>query len=372
MKTLGLTKLVTLALILTSFVSCQEEEFYEKEFIDTLNDQYERENLPEEVPTNPSTPPTEPEVPPTEPEVPPTEPEVPPTEPEVPPTEPEVPPVVLEDINAAFTQNSNGGKMDILWVIDNSGSMRGEQQALGENFQAFISEFVQKDVDFKMAITTTDTSGDNAGKEHRDSMTKLTSAELAANPTQFMTDFADLVNVGTRGSGRERGIQASQSFAEQYGSSWMRDDAYLTVVYLSDEEDQSLLDVNEHLTELQKSKANNGLIRAYSIVNMTEYRGRSNFARYKEISDSTNGEVANINSDFYGTLLNMGSSLVNLTEQFPLSETPYDTSSIKVLVDGTEVSTWTYNSVTNSVKFNAGSIPAADAKITITYSKEVI
>jgi hypothetical protein len=354
MITKGLAKLVTLGLILTSFVSCQEEEFYEKEFIDTLNDQYERENLPEtEAPSNPG----ETEVPPA------VEPPV-----VVPPVV--VPPVELEDIDDVFTQNSNGAKMDILWVIDNSGSMRGEQQALGENFSAFIKEFVQKDVDFKMAITTTDTERSNAGKEYQDSMTRLTSTELANDKDQFMTDFAGLVNVGTRGSGRERGIKASESFADRYANSWMRDDAYLTIVYLSDERDQSEKSVSDHLKQIQKWKENNGLIRAYSIVNMSQSRYSSNYARYKEISDTTNGEVADINGDFYQTLLNMGSSLVNLTEQFPLSETPYNLSTIKVFVDELEVSTWSYQADTNSIKFNADSIPAANAQIKVTYSKE--
>ena len=50
-------------------------------------------------------------------------------------------------------------------LIDNSGSMRDEQRALGDNFEAFINEFVKKDIDFKMAITTTDTTRNNNGRE---------------------------------------------------------------------------------------------------------------------------------------------------------------------------------------------------------------
>ncbi|MBA2405818.1 MAG: hypothetical protein H0V66_13665, partial [Bdellovibrionales bacterium] len=40
-------------------------------------------------------------------------------------------------------------KIDIVWIIDNSGSMNDEQAALGSNFSAFIDEFITKNVDFQ-------------------------------------------------------------------------------------------------------------------------------------------------------------------------------------------------------------------------------
>lgn len=47
-------------------------------------------------------------------------------------------------------------KMDILWVIDNSGSMIEEQKKLKENFKSFITSFVGKGYDYRMAVITTD------------------------------------------------------------------------------------------------------------------------------------------------------------------------------------------------------------------------
>ena len=47
-------------------------------------------------------------------------------------------------------------KVDILWVVDNSGSMEEEQDSLARNFDLFIEELLKKDIDFKMAVTTTD------------------------------------------------------------------------------------------------------------------------------------------------------------------------------------------------------------------------
>lgn len=46
-------------------------------------------------------------------------------------------------------------KTDILWVIDNSGSMCEEQAALRENFQRFIEDISKRNIDFHIGVTTT-------------------------------------------------------------------------------------------------------------------------------------------------------------------------------------------------------------------------
>jgi hypothetical protein len=366
MKTKGLGKLVILGLILTSLVSCKEEEFYEKEFIDTLSDQYERENLPDDVAENPfESPSTNPgnndSVPPVDVGTNPVPPVV-----VVPPVEP---PVVLEDITDSFNQKENGTTLDILWVIDDSGSMFDEQKALGSNFEAFIKEFVNKDIDFQMAVTTTDTSRDRAGAVYKDSMDRLTSAKLKEDKEQFMKDFATLVNVGTKGSAYERGIQASDAFSEKFSESWMRKDAYFTIVYMSDERDQSADTAANYLKKLQSLKSNDGLIKAFSIINLNTYRnGSSEYQKYNDISNLTGGKIASIKGDFHTTLLEMGEQIADLTEQFPLSKKPYDSANIEIYVDGVIDSAWSYDSSSNSVKFDAYSIPAAGAKIEIRYN----
>jgi hypothetical protein len=46
-------------------------------------------------------------------------------------------------------------KMDILWVVDNSGSMCQEQKLLADNFDKFISELGNARLDFHLGLTTT-------------------------------------------------------------------------------------------------------------------------------------------------------------------------------------------------------------------------
>jgi hypothetical protein len=93
----------------------------------------------------------------------------------------------------SFSQNSGvAPKVDILWVVDNSGSMADDQANLASNFETFISGFITREVDFKMAITTTDAyyygfTG-NSGRNIC-STKKLTSAAAASNRNQFVSDF---------------------------------------------------------------------------------------------------------------------------------------------------------------------------------------
>jgi hypothetical protein len=353
-------KLKTLLLLcILALTSCQEEEFYEKEYIDTLKDQYERANQTDEDLNDPNNPGY--------------------IDPNNGGNDPgsnggndpggNDPGNEVTLKTDSFSQQSSGGKLDILWVIDNSGSMGDEQQALGDNFSAFIEEFVEKNIDFQMAVTTTDTRSQYAGVAYGDSMETLTSEKLAEDQDQFLEDFAENVSVGVDGSGKEKGIKGSFAFTNRHKDDWLRDDAYYVIVYMSDEEDQSEASVNAYMNGIKAKKNNDGLVKAYSIVQMVEtsvdkwlHRG---YERYQEASDLTNGRVTDIRDDFYLTLLEMGEEIAQLSEQFPLSSTPADIDSIVVVVDGVESQDWEYIPASNTISFN--SAPAVGAQIEVTY-----
>ncbi|WPU67065.1 hypothetical protein [Peredibacter starrii] len=271
--------------------------------------------------------------------------------------------------------NSQTKKLDIVWIIDNSGSMSDEQEALGDNFSAFIEDFITKDVDFKMAITTTDTSSSSKkGQMVYGSDTKLTSAKAKLNEAQFMRDFKSLVRVGTSGSGYEKGLEASEGFMQKYASSWVRPDAYLAVVVLSDEEDQSSKSVKAYTDYLKSFKSEAGLVKMYSIVDVGMSNVGSNgvttgYQRYADASKNTAGIVADIRDDFYKSLDDMGESIIKLLDSFALANEPVP-GTLKVYVNGVESSNYTYDAATHSIKFDQGNLPPVGAEITVTYVKQ--
>lgn len=262
-----------------------------------------------------------------------------------------------------FSQSENNTKkLDILWVIDNSGSMADEQTSLGNNFSAFINDFIDQGVDFKMAITTTDRSVVSS------SMTKLTSVK-AQNEAQFLADFASLVQVGIYGSGREKGLDGAKHFIQNYGSTFLRSDAYLAIVFMSDEEDQSEGKVSDYITYLKGQKTDPGLLKVYSIVNRDSgYQSglTVGYQRYQEATNLTAGKLADIKGDFHKILSEMGGNLLRLLDSFALAHTPVE-GSLKVFVNNVQVSNFSFDAGSRSIKFPSESLPPVGAEIRVEY-----
>ena len=252
--------------------------------------------------------------------------------------------------------------------------MDDEQAALGTNFSAFIDDFIAKNVNFKMAITTTDASTSaKKGKIVYGSDTKLTSAKAQANATQFKSDFRSLVQVGTSGSGREMGLAASEGFMARSGASFLRPDAYLAVVVISDEEDQSPKSVKEYTDYLKTFKSNSGLVKVYSVVdvnntNCCQTGITTGSERYKQASRNTSGTIADIRDDFHNVLTDMGDSIINLLDSFALAQAPV-AGSLRVYVNNVETTNYTYDAASHSIKFNQNSLPPVGAEIKATYLK---
>ncbi len=153
-------------------------------------------------------------------------------------------------------------KIDLLFVIDNSGSMGDEQTNLIANFPTFINVLNQSGLDYRVAVTTTAReynyfmafpiggnipmntgSGENGTMLQPAScnMTKRWIDKLDANPGQT---FACLANVGTGGNSDEMPLGAMRDAFEDRmmdntNTGFHRSDALLGVVFLTDEEDCS-------------------------------------------------------------------------------------------------------------------------------------
>ncbi len=287
--------------------------------------------------------------------------------------------VTYIDVKDSFSQNAAPNQVDILWVIDNSGSMKEEQDALDYNFDVFIKDFVDKGIDFQMGIVTTDTTKSNWQKNINESLQVLDSQHLQQDKNKFMDDFGRLIHVGTNGNMVEKGLKASEVFTNTIFNNGLaphhfRDDSYYAVVYVSDEEDQSSKLPEEHIAQLQKWKTNAGLVKAYSIVNISRpYQAGGyytpGYERYAKASEVTGGKVADINEDFYYLLSDLGSEIAGLTDKYPLSQKPVDTGAIKVFVDGVEWSSgWAYSESSNTVKFSV--VPAVGSSIEIRYQAQ--
>ena len=285
-------------------------------------------------------------------------------------------------------------KIDIVWSVDNSDSMDPLQLKMANNFTQFIERFAQKDIDFKMAIVTTDSS---SNKDHNG---KLNSAELKKNKQNFINDFKNKIQVGvspilqlhSKGT-EERSFWFVKKFLQE-NTSWLRSDATLMVIYLSDEPEQSSGTVKSHVDYMVSLKGNESVrVKAFSIckdktLDWTRAQGIPGGVfnacdRFKEISNMTSGLVRHINSSFSDIATEFGDSMVETFAQlkttFSLNITPSNLSKLKVDVDGSaiprdtkEVNGWNYDGVANAIEFFGSHIPAKGSRIKVYEEGDVV
>lgn len=316
---------------------------------------------------------------------------------------------LLED-QASFKQSSSyaAKKIDVLWVVDNSGSMDTSQQNLANNFASFISRFNQKGLDFQMAVVTTD----GWEKRFNSSSTKARFKDgLGANRTGYYvmdkntpslsSVFTTNIKVGVNGNGDERALDSfrySLNDAFNIGKNFRRSDAFLAVVIVSDEEDFSHTGLS-----LNESYSNPNLFAVSEFKNFLDtYTGRvageaANYSvssitvpdqacvnqlstdgftrkistRVPALVDLTGGVKGSLCSNFGDTLDLISESIVALSSVFKLARVPVE-SSIVVTVDGSVVpqdanNGWTFDASINSVVFHGPAIPGANSDIRIAF-----
>ncbi|MCB0389683.1 MAG: VWA domain-containing protein [Bdellovibrionales bacterium] len=135
-----------------------------------------------------------------------------------------------------LTQTQTKVKSDILFVIDNSGSMSTEHKNLTARFSTFISSI--KDLNWRVCITTTDFLNDDGKLYHfSDGNTWLDAGDNQANE-KFLEVIQTISNQDKNGRGDERGIYSINRVLERK-QSCLRDDATLTTIVLSDENEGS-------------------------------------------------------------------------------------------------------------------------------------
>lgn len=155
-------------------------------------------------------------------------------------------------------------KTDILFVVDDSGSMEPEQANLAANFDAFITRLSQSAVktDFQIGITTTSVDWPIAA-ENATGFTLRTTYDdgtpypagvlvaasgkpkiLASSSPTIVADFKANVAVGTAGAAKEQGLRAAllavtDCIADGKNAGFLRDGARLALIVVTDEDDCS-------------------------------------------------------------------------------------------------------------------------------------
>jgi hypothetical protein len=129
---------------------------------------------------------------------------------------------------------------DVLFVVDNSGSMVDDQYRAADQLAGVVTELVTAGVDFHLGVTTTDLDGryDGAGGTLVSAGGQTFLDAATPNPEEA---FAWLMVRGNAGSSTEQGVGATYWALEpsvgRADPLFRRDDAAIHVVVISDEPD---------------------------------------------------------------------------------------------------------------------------------------
>lgn len=273
--------------------------------------------------------------------------------------------------------------VDILWVIDNSCSMGEEVNFTTANYPMFMQFFIDTGLDYHIAIVSTDMDAANQRGKFIGNPKIITPA--TPDPVTAFSNNAHMLNT-PNGSATERGLDAAytalnEPLISNENSGFLRDDALLFIIVISDEPDQSRnVTVSEFVSWLDTIKGpNNEELSSLSAVvgldpnSLTPSYCSSSHGtadpglHYYDVANQTGGIVYSIcEEDWDPILTSLGLEASGLKKQFFLSKIPV-IDTINVTVEGVAESRWTYNSTSNSILFDDDAVPDEGEVIVVEY-----
>ena len=327
----------------------------------------------------------------------------------------------VKDVKDVFKQTDKP-TVDVLWCVDNSGSMSDDQTALSSNFPQFINYAVSLNIDYQMGVVTAEIN--EAGKgdtgdmiypgvlfQHSGDPRIITNSNphpttppyVPTNVNPVTAFQANAMPGGCCADEQESCMEAVHMALsdplindDQANKGFLRQYARLVVIMMSDEEDQSPGAVDYYVDFLKQLKGprNKDLLSTSIITgvdrdgdvknppNATGCGGSSSGSgadpavRYLDMFKKIgNGLAFSIcNADWGTNMQKLGLDAFVAVIEYYLSRQA-DPTTIKVTVNGNSVSNdpvngYSYDPNTNSIVFGSGAVPPKGATIEVDYSAQ--
>lgn len=264
-----------------------------------------------------------------------------------------------------FIQPLSVDGVDILWVIDTSGSMYRYEAQLLAGIEAMMNALPPSG--WRLAMMSNDPA--KASLE----------SQFPLVPGDDIVDALDMYN--NMGVGhREEGFDAAYEYMvnNSYAQTWMRADAALLVVMVSDEEDQS----DDHFSNVDDFKSWYGSQRGgsaflSSVVNVAQADSVCatppsviNIGdRYMEATNYFSGVIVDICAEDWSPGVADASAQLEPHEYWELTHVPSHEDTIRVFQNGALNWDWYYEPSDNTVQFTV--IPAGNVLVEIAYHYEL-
>ncbi len=304
--------------------------------------------------------------------------------------------------------------VDVLFVVDDSGSMSSAQNELGSNFPQFFTASNVSAANYHIAVTTTLTVGsscvdfsgtstcsddDMSGHWTSKSGERFLTPSSPNPEGQFNNNVKVPENTNPRrdtSDSAEGGLRGAFNFLSApkindpaINGGFLREEAKLHVIIVSDEADQSRGPTDLYIDFFKNLKGfrNESLVAVSAIAkrNGEECPGSTTGTgdgRYTEVVDAMNGRFQSIcDADWSTNMRALGLDSIGLQVEFFLSRAA-TASSLNVCVrsgsttatctpaqqtTSTSATGWFYDTSTNSVVFNSGSVPPRGSRVEVRY-----
>lgn len=289
---------------------------------------------------------------------------------------------------------AENNEVDILWVVDDSCSMSEEQDTLANGFSTFVSQMEASGTEFHIgAITTSfEYTDPDRGK-------LLGEPPFLTNDDDYETLFPELARVGIGGSDKEKGLEAaayalSPTMTSGPNAGFLRPDAQLLVVVVSDEEDcsdegalegepaaecylrpEQLVPVSELVSDLRDVKREDDMVQLGAIVGVRDAACQDTYpgARYMQTAALTGGLIGDIcQSNWSNMLTDLGLNATGIRVSFQLSDAAQP-DTLEVTVDEVDVpedpeNGWSYDPETWFITFHNDAIPPRGSEVAARYA----
>jgi hypothetical protein len=283
--------------------------------------------------------------------------------------------------------------VDVLWVLDDSASMIAERNRLAGDFEAFLEMLVESNgqIDYRVGVTSTNVGPTGLNGRLRGPFIDTSTP----NPREVFADQLAFPETRTR---QEQGLEAARLAVvsppiEPGSPAFLRPDAALAIVFLTDEDDSSYGSPAHYARALRSAKGpgNEALVTVSAIAGPVPdgcippgqehilWSEANPAERYLEVVEATGGTFGSICEDFGPTLERVVKTVRTLRRTFPLSLTPISASlRVKVcprendcgdnrLVPRDDLRGWRYDDELQAVVFDGEYLPPPAWMIRIEY-----
>ena len=258
-------------------------------------------------------------------------------------------------------------KFDLIFVVDKSGSMRAEQGRLVLSMKTFIDDFAQKNFDYKVTLI------DELNNDPSFSIFTPSTPNLEQSFMESITTRTPSVT--------EEGMHSLITFLRGNGATFLRPDAFLKVIVMSDEADQS--PIQQGSANIAYNRFSTNKYVSYFKNEIKQIKGDENFSisaivhvgrpceddhrqidcdKYGAIAQATSGKVYDIQAENFAPHISSMSQIIKrhlekgADSSLSLQRMAKENALLKVYIDGVEKSKdvdWFYDSEKGHVSLSA-------------------